>query len=564
MKALLCPLSWLMILLVLPGQVLAQNTPSLDSPELGRVSEGTFLAAHIRLKNLLSSPPIKPFRDFLEKAGPKAMSTLVERFQITPFEMDRVTFVLKNHSDDISRTDLQFAVMVATSVDISPKNLSERLEIPLAVVDGSPFPLWVNKEQKLALALPKPRLVIFGNRDLVEIMAKAKDGAGAPSFSSLGDHDVSIIGNLSILPESIKNGLSPEMRPFLKAKKLLVTYDQGSPKTVAQDPLVFQLDFSTEDEAKEADSTLRGITAVLLKSLGPTREQYNQMLFKADDPRPAPYAELPEALMALYGLSTLVGYEEFLKNPPLRRTGTKLTVTFDHKAVASQTTTLVYALGVGVLVPAVQKVRQAAERMTSSNNLKQIGLAAMNYNDSTEAIPANIVDKKTGKPLLSWRVALLPYLDGEEELYKSFKLDEPWDSPHNIKLARRQVKTYSFPGETVARDNQGLVLTPYQVFTGPKSAFEPGKKINYQNITDGSSQTILAVECKNQVVWTKPDDIPFQPGRDFPPLPNWLGGNTPNGFQAVFFDGSVRLVPYDVPPATLKAMITINGGEEIR
>jgi prepilin-type processing-associated H-X9-DG protein len=78
-------------------------------------------------------------------------------------------------------------------------------------------------------------------------------------------------------------------------------------------------------------------------------------------------------------------------------------------------------------------------------------------------------------------------------------------------------------------------------------------------ITDGSSNTILAVEAKREIPWTKPEDIPFDPNV---PLPE-LGGFTPDGFNALFADGSVHYLKKSIAPTTLKALITRDGGEVI-
>ena len=72
---------------------------------------------------------------------------------------------------------------------------------------------------------------------------------------------------------------------------------------------------------------------------------------------------------------------------------------------------------------------------------------------------------KNGKPLLCWRVHILPYL-GEEKLYKEFHLDEPWDSPHNKKLLSQMPKIYRAPGALAADTS----ATYYQVFVGKKEA----------------------------------------------------------------------------------------------
>ena len=82
--------------------------------------------------------------------------------------------------------------------------------------------------------------------------------------------------------------------------------------------------------------------------------------------------------------------------------------------------------------------------MQIANNLKQVGLAMYNYREAHGRFPAPAIQGPDGKPLLSWRVAILPYLS-ENELYQSFKLDEPWDSPHNKPLLERMPQLFAPP-----------------------------------------------------------------------------------------------------------------------
>src|SRR5947207_661102 len=88
-------------------------------------------------------------------------------------------------------------------------------------------------------------------------------------------------------------------------------------------------------------------------------------------------------------------------------------------------------------LPAVTKEHLAA----SAANLKCITIAFHSAHDANGVLPGDIIGKD-GKPLLSWRVAILPYL-AEKKLYDEFKLDEPWDSKHNIKLLEKMPKPYA-------------------------------------------------------------------------------------------------------------------------
>ena len=144
-----------------------------------------------------------------------------------------------------------------------------------------------------------------------------------------------------------------------------------------------------------------------------------------------------------------------------------------------------------------------AQYIKSANNLKQIGIAIHNYHDVNERFPAYFLTK-AGKPGLSWRVAILPFIE-EGELFKQFKLDEPWDSENNKKLIEKLPKTYA-PVRGKADKGQ----TFYQMFVGRSTMLAPeGTKVSFSGVTDGLSNTIMVVEGAKPVIWTKPDDLPF-------------------------------------------------------
>jgi RNA polymerase sigma factor (sigma-70 family) len=112
------------------------------------------------------------------------------------------------------------------------------------------------------------------------------------------------------------------------------------------------------------------------------------------------------------------------------------------------------------------KLFEARDRMLSGSNLKQIGIALHNYHNDYDTLPAPAIYGKNGKPLLSWRVTLLPYIE-QDNLYQQFNLDEPWDSEHNKKLLAKMPKTYVPPGVKTKEP----YLTYYQVFVGPGTVF---------------------------------------------------------------------------------------------
>ena len=209
---------------------------------------------------------------------------------------------------------------------------------------------------------------------------------------------------------------------------------------------------------------------------------------------------------------------------------------------------------VALLLPAVQQAREAARRNQSMNKLKQIGLAVQIYHDVHKKFPPAAVCDANGKPLLSWRVKILPYID-EAALYNEFHLDEPWDSDHNKPLLEKMPDAYKDP-----RFGDLGNKTVYLVPTGESMVFFNTVGANMKTVTDGTSRTILAVEANpdKAVPWTKPDDLEIdvkQPG-------DGLGG-VGGVFLAVAVDGSVHILSGDIDPDTLWALFTRAGREPV-
>ena len=273
--------------------------------------------------------------------------------------------------------------------------------------------------------------------------------------------------------------------------------------------------------------TLQARDADAAQALGRLAQRGLQLLAVDRDPKLAPFA-------------TAIGQMKPEVN------GDRITLVADPDTTAE------------LLILPIRQAREAARRSRCANNLKQIGLAMHNYHSAHDAFSGAFSAGPDGKPLLSWRVHILPYLE-QKALYDEFHLDEPWDSPHNKALIPRMPPVFACPSgsRAAAREGRTTYLTP----RGPATIFPGAQAIKIQEITDGTSNTIFVVDASDAaaVVWTKPDDWEAPP--DY--ATRGLFDHHPAGTNFAFADGSVRFIRETITPKLLRALITRNGGEVI-
>jgi hypothetical protein len=190
----------------------------------------------------------------------------------------------------------------------------------------------------------------------------------------------------------------------------------------------------------------------------------------------------------------------------------------------------------------------------STNNLKQIGLALHNYHAMHNRFPPAYSVDNEDKPLLSWRVYILPYVE-QAQLYQQFHLDEPWDSKHNKKLLPQIPPVYRSRGSRAAPEK-----TSYLAVRGPRTIF-PGKDpVSIDQITDGTSNTIMVVQTPDAlaVEWTRPDD--FVPdAKD--PAKRLL--DSTKSVLSLFADGSVHYLSAKIDADTLRALFDRADGRAV-
>jgi Protein of unknown function (DUF1559) len=215
---------------------------------------------------------------------------------------------------------------------------------------------------------------------------------------------------------------------------------------------------------------------------------------------------------------------------------------------------------VGVLVPAMRAAKEAARASQCLCNLCSIRLALLNYHDVNGCFPPAYVADATGKPMHSWRVLILPFME-QSTLYNTYSMAEPWDGPNNRKLLEKRPNVYACPSRF-----GGPTLTSYVAIVGPGTAFPGSKTTKRGDVHDGPENTILVAEVSNvDIAWTEPRDLDVRTMSWVIDDPSKPGISSPHygGPAVIFADTSYRrLITYH-PPEAIKAMTTIDGGEPV-
>ena len=222
---------------------------------------------------------------------------------------------------------------------------------------------------------------------------------------------------------------------------------------------------------------------------------------------------------------------------------------------------LVVLFGSLLIIGYLRKPFYPPRRNQCLNNLKQLGLSLLNYDARKGHLPLVYTVDASDHRLFSWRAELLPDLE-QTDVYNSFILDEPWNSPHNIKVAQRKQPLLHCPSDEQA----SAYDTSYVAIVGSGFLWDPARTNSLKNIPDGAGDTIMLIELKNSgIQWAEPRDMDLDnlpPGITKENLLKSLS-NHPGGFNVVFADGATRFIHDDIPWADFYAMLTIAGGEKV-
>lgn len=493
--------------------------------DLAKIPSDGMLIISARVADLWGSELAKPVR---EKFGEEPIKEFQERFGLAPDQVERMTMLMIAPAPPREETALFIrtvkpydpAKVVATVKNVKAKKYKGEM-------------LYVGDKDWTIYPLDNQSLVYGELREVQALIDRPQPkGEGNLTLAlrhAAGKHGLVVGLNVRHFKDRIGNRLPEEIEPFaplLQALSATVHMDFAADSRAAA-VLTFPSDKDAKDALKPADAGLVLLRAGLGRALS--------QLSKQEDKEAKEVVQLVKQL------------QHPLKEMRIEQKDETLRTSFALKIDGG-------AAGLTV-VQAVKKMRESAGRTQSMNNLKQLTLAMVNYADSMRGqLPAHAVYSKDGKPLLSWRVTILPFIE-QQGLYNAFHLNEPWDSEHNKKLLAKMPRVYAHPQDEKTLQEH---TTYYQGFFGKQAFFDGKQGLRYPAaFTDGTSNTIMIAEASRAVPWSKPEDIPFDPEK---PLPK-LGLADLSYFLAAMCDGSVRAVSHKITKETLRNAITRDGGE---
>ena len=152
--------------------------------------------------------------------------------------------------------------------------------------------------------------------------------------------------------------------------------------------------------------------------------------------------------------------------------------------------------------------RDQARSMECSNNMKILSIALMSYHSEYNTLPPAYIADEEGKPMHSWRVLILPFLE-EQFLYDQYDFNEPWDGPNNIKLLNQMPEFYACPAAHHHQPGDEF-CTNYVAITGTNTMWTKESPRRMDIGSESNTKTLLLTEFDDtKIPWLKPEDIEY-------------------------------------------------------
>lgn len=528
------------------GKTAAQDTAASDRPPLSLawVPRNVIMLLAARPAELLEHSDLQPVADALQKGGVQSP------FGIPLSDVEQLTLVFLPQTPHGSEPDQAGYIFQMTEplemVDAESVlgDDPERIEHAGATYYRS------SRQRSIWVYRPNDETVIVSEREpyMQQIISAGATGAAeadwATHWKSVQNKDIAVLVNAKEWGKRLDQALRRNGRAVPDMLAMFAPLWRQSKTAEAGAELNEQLTVQAAFHCPNREDAVQ-----VRNTLSAAATLSRNLLRQA---RPVAARQAGEERGAAAFLKGIKLGEELLDHLSIEQKGERVLV---HSHVQSDGV----ARLVASTVLSLQNAREAARQVQSAHNLKQLAAALLSYcAQHDNRFPPAVITHKDGKKLEhphSWRMAILPYLD-RGNLYEKYRFDEPWDSEHNKQILERMPAVFRHPHVPEASTN-----TAYFALVGPGTVFdgEEGTEIREIQIRDGAANTILLVEAKRDIPWTKPQDISYDPEK---PLPE-LGGYFKDEFPAAFCDGSVMDLNRHISKEDLRALITKSGGESI-
>ncbi|MBY0523375.1 MAG: DUF1559 domain-containing protein [Gemmataceae bacterium] len=545
-------------LVALAAMALASPSLAAESklpPDLDLVPREAVGFVHFRAADVWKSELMTDVRRLVDRAGKKAIDTFLRRFAPDPSTIDRVTIVLVNPRDIDYPFPPAGPEAVSALVIVTTNKPYDRLQVTQAL--GQREKVYrrnvyhFNEDLWSGLALVDRHNFVIGSEDSLirwfDMTRTRKDNGALQNAleTAAGKHPVTLGLNMQALAKEKQiEFLPPPVQKLFQAQAAVFTFDVA--KEVR---LNVRLDYANEDQAKDGQKALRETLDVFCGALGQAIPMLEKSLENEGDGNPA--GELTENFAKLVGLGLMRDVDGLLKDATIQRDKTLVQLPLTYKGLEANNAAVLFMMGISTIGTRsnVTFARVGAALGVDNVNpyeahLKKLAEGLEKYHKDKGSYPPPAIYDGDGRPVLSWRVALLPYL-GQDELYKEFRLNEPWDSLHNKKLLKKLPAVY----QSVGGDG-GQYKTANLLFTGEGTIFV-GKTGTKK--TDVAPGTILVVDAGDATVyWSKPADLAYA---DDQPIKRFFGKHGFGSLQALTIDGKLRAIEQNIDEKELRALI---------
>ena len=535
----------------------AQELPS----DLDLVPRDAAAFVHFRARDIWNSDGLKDVRHLLDRAGPEAWKEFEKRSPIKPESVEFVTLLLLTAQTVMEPFPIVDPEAMSALVVVRTSQPYDRLALQQALRTREKayrrHVYHFHEDLWSGLFLVDDRTFIVGSEDAIIrwLDMRQQRNANGPLLPALrtaaGKHQLTLGVNPAVFGAEAQKLPEPIARLF---QAECITGTLTMDKEIALD---LRFDFAKAEQAQTGEKAVRDTLEMARQALAQPIAAVEAELKGRRGKQPG-VGELPEGFGMLLGLGMLREIDAVLKDVPVQRQGNTVALPIRYRKLESANMLLVGMGGVSLLGRSASRAfGQVGGAIGGKGKdpmqeyMKTLHQALEKHHADKGSYPPAVLRDKEGRPVLSWRVALLPYLGDEgKTLYSEFRLDEPWDSLHNKRLLKKMPAALKAPNTDYYYYMGNMRhRTQTLVFTGAGTAFDAEKGAKKADV---GAKTILLVHGAGDagVYWSKPADLVYAADK-----PLSLFGEYQRPIHILQNDGSYRTLTPNQDEKELRGLI---------